>query len=53
LLPEDNERMARRRRSLQMVPDQLDDEVSYNGCDSQAEVIYSPAGEAVLQPVEK
>jgi lysine 2,3-aminomutase len=54
LLPEDNERMARRRTSLQMVQGQHDDvATSYDGCGGQSDVIYSPAEESVLEPVEK
>jgi lysine 2,3-aminomutase len=53
LVPEDNERMARRRMSLEMVQDQADDRAAYHGCGNQADLIYSPAEECILQPIEK
>jgi lysine 2,3-aminomutase len=50
LLPEDNERMARRRMSLNMVNDNHDAEDAYDGCVGESDVIFS-AAEEVAEPV--
>jgi lysine 2,3-aminomutase len=54
LVPEDNERMARRRMSLHMVENPPGDVVtSFDGCGGHEDGINSPAEETVLEPLTK
>jgi lysine 2,3-aminomutase len=43
LIPENNERMARRRMSLHLVNDQQHDDGPYDGCHGHADLVYSEA----------